>query len=782
MKISLNWLRDYIAFDGDADALDHLLTRAGLEAASRHTTGADFPNVVVAQIQSSEQHPNADRLSVCQVDDGSGHPRQIVCGAKNYRVGDKVPLALPGAVLPGDFKIKTGKLRGVESQGMMCSAKELKLAEDADGLLILSADAPVGAPISTLFPPDAILELEITSNRPDWLSHLGIAREVRAFTGGEIKIPVSPIPAMEAAPEAAQIANESACPFYSVRRISGVRVGPSPDWLRARVESIGLRAINNVVDITNFVMFELGQPLHAFDAAKVSGGIAVRNASEGESLLTLDGTTVALDPEDLLIADSQSPLALAGVMGGEDSGVTESTTDILLESALFQPTGIRRTARRHGFQTDSSYRFERGVDPSGVLDASARATALILEIAGGTASECVTTAGALPPALPHVTLRPARCRALLGFDISDDEVRTHLTRLGLVEIPGDSADAQKWAIPSWRGDLVREVDLYEEVIRLAGIERVTGVARALPSASSESDARYDVASDTRHRLVGMGFTEARTSTLVSRNLRPGATVLEVRNPLGDEQSALRSSLIDGLLPAIERNLNHGAQSVRLFEIGRVFAVAQEEELAHVALVMTGPRHEAHWQLADSGAIDIFDLKGAVEAILPGCDFLPTTDPRLAAAWEIKLGGFVVGIAGILHPASARGMRARSHVVVAEVRFDAIVSVASAPRRYTPVPKFPGTSRDLAVVVPLDVPCATIESTLTQTAEPLLASVRAFDVFTDPSGTKLPADRKSLAFSLTFRAPDRTLTTDEVNEAHERLKTALKSALPVEFRE
>jgi len=782
MKLSLDWLKSYVQFDGTADALAELLVRAGLEVESIESRGADFPNVVVAQIVESAQHPNADRLSVCQVDDGSGHPRQIVCGAKNYKPGDKVPLALPGAVLPGDFKIKTGKLRGVESEGMMCSAKELRLADDAEGLLILPAETEVGTPIAAVFPPDTIFELEITSNRPDWLSHLGIAREIRAFTGAVVTPPATTVRATATNESEATISATDRCPFYSVLRIPGVRVAPSPVWLKSRLEACGLRSINNIVDVTNFVMMELGQPLHAFDAARVHGGLQVRFAKPDEQLVTLDGRDFALGADDLVIADSTSALALAGVMGGDASGVSSSTTDILLESAWFDAPSIRKTARKHGLQTDSSYRFERGVDPDTVLLAAARAASLIVEIAGGVADDVTIVAGALPERPLPIVLRTDRCRALLGLSIDDDEISRCLTQLGLTQLPTLEGGAQQWQAPGSRSDLSREVDLIEEVVRIAGIDRVPGVVRAVPSASTRADGAYDDIMRVRQSLAGLGFSEARTSTLVSRTVGAGTPILEVRNPLGDDQSALRSSLIDGLIPAVERNINHAAASIRLFEVGRVFKPADEEELSTVAMVMTGRRTIDSWLDKDGTLMDLFDLKGVVEVLLPSAKLSSSVDARLAAAWEIQLAGFVVGVIGILQPSVARAINARGPVLVAEIRLDAIASSAEQRRKFTPLAKFPSTIRDLAVVAPLALSCEEVESVLVDANEPLLAEVAVFDVFTDPTGIKLSADRKSLAFSLTFRAAERTLTSEEVSGSFERLKAALKSALAVEFRE
>jgi phenylalanyl-tRNA synthetase beta chain len=779
MKISLSWLKEFVPYAGTVKELDALLTRAGLEVASVETRGADFPNVVVGQILESNPHPNADRLSVTRVDDGSGHPRQIVCGAKNYRVGDKVPVALPGAVLPGDFKIKVGKLRGVESEGMLCSAKELRLAEDADGLLILSPDATIGTPIGKIFPPETVLEVEITSNRPDWLSHVGIAREVAANTGEPLTEPAISVAATREDASVARIDDPTGCPFYSVRRIRNVKVGPSPEWLARRLESIGLRPINNVVDVTNCVMMELGQPLHAFDAAKVAGGLIVRGATAGEKFLGLDGRESDLRAGDLVIADSAKTLALAGVMGGAESGVTEATTEILLEGAYFDAPRVRGTARGLGISSDSSYRFERGVNPAGVLSASERAARMIVDLAGGVLDETIVTAGALPPLGSTVMLRYARCRELLGIALTNDEIDAPLEQLGLAKVSGD-AESAAWQVPAYRGDLTREVDLIEEVIRLVGIERVTGRVVAAPVHASSADASYDVAMDVRRALSAMGFSEARTSTLVARPAGDGH--LELRNPLGEEQSALRPSLLDGLFGALRRNANHGAATVRLFEVGRVFANADEEELTKVALVATGPRATRNWRDAETGGIDLFDMRGEIEALVPGVEFAKTEDARFGVALEVQIGDFIAGLVGQLTPAAAREIDARGFVVAAELRLDALQAATLAERAFTPSPKFPAVTRDVAAILPRALGFGEVESVLRSAGESLLVDIVPFDIFTDDSGVKVPAGRKSLAFSLTFRSPERTLTTDEVNAACDRLRGRLRDELGIEFRE
>src|SRR5881227_2802946 len=498
MKFSVNWLREFVELPPSIDALAELLTMSGVEIEATAKRGADFDHVVVAQITDSKPHPNADLLTVCLVDDGSGTKRHIVCGAKNYRVGDKVPLALPGAELTGGLKIRASKLRGVESERMLCSAKELGVAEDAAGLLILSPEAKIGTPIRDLFPVDTILDVEITPNRGDLLSHFCLAREISALVGTPLRV----VPGLGRFGETS-LPRESGitisalreCPFYSARRIENVKVGPSPDWLRAKIESVGIRSINNVVDVSNFVMLELGQPTHAFDADKLSGEINVRLARKGEKFLALDGKTYALTPENLVIADDNRAVGIAGVMGGEESGVTESTRNVLLESAYFLPASIRRTARDLNLPSDASYRFERGVDPQMILTASRGATELICKVAGAKSAPTIAVAGELPPDPPDVSLRYEGLDQLLGIHIEPATADGILTRFGLTK--SDSASHSHWKIPSYRRDLQCEVDLIEEIIRANGIEKIPGTDRSRFTPSSAADRAHDLESQLR---------------------------------------------------------------------------------------------------------------------------------------------------------------------------------------------------------------------------------------------------------------------------------------------
>ena len=789
MKVSLNWLRELVDFQQDANALSELLTNAGVEVEGIETRGVAIDKVVVAQILSSEQHPNADRLSVCKVDDGSGMPRQIVCGAKNYKVGDKVPLAQPGAVMPGDFKIKVGKLRGVESEGMMCSSKELGLSQESEGLLILDAAAQVGASIKSLFPGDTVLDLEITPNRSDLLSHEGLAREVAALTGRVSRVEQAFV-AEEAGGAAVSVA--SACLFYTARLLEGVQVGPSPEWLKARLESLGLRSINNVVDVTNWVLFESGQPLHAFDADKVQGALSVRFAREGESLVALDTKAYQLGTSDLVIVDESGPVAIAGVMGGAATGVSETTRRVILESAAFESGGIRRTSRKLGLSSDSSYRFERGVDVAGVLRASQRASALLGQVASARPVELrvgvgsvEVDAGALLQGLTpvrHVPFRLERVTSLLGAPVKEARINQILSALGLTK--NDSG----WDVPSFRSDLTREVDLIEEIARVVGIEHFPPVTRARFSASSDTDRRYDRLMKLRRAAVGQGLFESRTLTLVSEAMARSPfvkeAVLRVKNPLNEDQVVLRPSLVPGLLAAAGRNARAGVKAIRLFETGRAFFAEGVEERTHLAVVIAGPAWTAGWRCATVPEVDLFDLKGILSAVLgQEVQFAPApATGELGLEVTILMNGKPVGVAGQLRPSAARELDVPGSLLAAEVCLAGILDTAQAQALYRELPKFPAMTRDIAFVAPQELAHQRILEVLGAAKEPLLVGVELFDVFTDATGEKVPVNHKSVAYSLTYRSPERTLTADEVSAVHNNLKQRIVSELGCVFRE
>src|SRR5438067_201822 len=653
MKFSVNWLREFVDLPPSIDALAELLTMSGVEIEGIQKRGADFDHVVIARIDKSKPHPNADRLTVCMVNDGSGTKRQIVCGAKNYRVGDKVPLALPDAELTGGLKIRASKLRGVESEGMLCSAKELGVAEDAAGLLILSPEAKICTPIRDLFPLDTILDVEITPNRGDLLSHFGLAREIAAltnkrFVGQALHLPskaAGDAPALQK--KGIKISALRECPFYSARRIENVKFGPSPDWLRAKIESIGIRSINNVVDVSNFVMLELGQPTHAFDADKLRGEINVRLAHEAEEFLALDGKTYELTPENLVIADGERTVGIAGVMGGEESGVTDSTKNVLLESAYFLPASIRRTARDLNLPSDASYRFERGVDPEMILRASQRATELIQEIAGGIPAKEINLDGKLPPNPADVSLSYDKCDRVVGISIKPKAIDEILTGFGLMKT--SAAKTTKWKIPSYRRDLQRDVDLIEEVVRAFGVDKVPGSDRSRSTLSSAADHSHNLESALRERLSAQGLWEVRTSKLIPRSAAAASSAIELRNPLTEDHVALRPNLISGLLAVLDRNVRAGAERVAIFEIGRTFLPPQAKEHRHLGILLWGNATSApHWRLQGNYRLDFFDLKGAIESLaLPAISFRRGDHADLSVATEIFSDERAIGFLGQL---------------------------------------------------------------------------------------------------------------------------------------
>ncbi|MBM3881251.1 MAG: phenylalanine--tRNA ligase subunit beta, partial [Verrucomicrobia bacterium] len=648
MKVTLDWLKEYVEFDWSPEELTERLTMLGLEVEGVQPVAGAFAGIVVAQVLTREKHPNADKLSVCRVNDGSGE-RQIVCGAHNFQAGDKVALILPGASLPAQpgeppFTIKVGKIRGVESQGMMCSPKELGLAEDAAGLLILPADAAVGQPLAQHLgraSDDVVYDLEVTPNRPDLNSVIGIAREIAAVTGNPLRLPdiaLDPARTEGRAAESVAVRLEDAelCPRYTARVVRGVRIGPSPDGLRARLELVGLRSINNVVDATNYVMLETGQPLHAFDyhlvgqAADGKPTIVVRRARPGEPFTTLDGQAHTLTADMLLIADETRGIALAGVMGGQNTEINDRTVDVLLESAYFKPTNVRRTAKALGLRTDASYRFERGADP-GIADwASQRCARLILETAGGRYAEGVVDAYPAPVEPRQITLRHRKVQELLGIELAPETIEYHLGQLGLRLIGrkprpvGEPAAPEPVAfrIPTFRVDLKREIDLIEEVCRLHGVDRIPATPPRGVTGSHEHDAVHDQLAEARRLCAGLGLDEAQGQTLIAdepaRWVAPPESWARLDNPLSSDMTVLRPSLLPGLLDSLRHNLARQQSDVALFEVGRVFLSQEDQtrEYRRLAIGLTGLRAPAFWTGPDREArYDLHDLKGLLEEFL-----------------------------------------------------------------------------------------------------------------------------------------------------------------------
>ncbi|MEP7072316.1 MAG: phenylalanine--tRNA ligase subunit beta [Verrucomicrobiota bacterium] len=781
MKFSANWLREFVDLPSSDAELADLLTMAGIEIEGITSRGADFAKVIVAQITESKQHPNADRLSVCTVNDGSATPRQIVCGATNYHVADKVPLALPGAELPGGLKIRESKLRGVESAGMLCSAKELALADDAAGLLILAPDAEVGAPIGRLFPADTIFDVEITPNRGDLLSHFGLAREIAALTHQALKLqltlPEPPQPSSEV-----KISAAAECPFYSLRRIENVKVGPSPSWLRSRLESVGLRSINNVVDVSNFVMLELGQPTHAFDAAKVDGAVQVRLARKGEELLALDGKTYTLTAETLVIADDTRVLGLAGVMGGEESGVAAETTTILLESAYFSPASIRHTSRQLRLPSDASYRFERGVDPAMVLPASSRVAELLRTFAEAVPAAELGQSGQLPAPPPDVTLRYQRTDQLLGAPIDPGLSDEILTRFGLEPAGAPGLVNTIWKIPSHRRDLKREVDLIEEIGRGWGLDHIPAADRSRFTPLSAADKFYDWQMKVRRSLATAGFSEARTSSLASRAIlvRAGDDVMILKNPLSEDHVALRTSLLPGLLSAAAHNLRSGAPRVALFEIGDIFTAPEGTQRRMLGLVLWG-RREPEWRTGPGRSFDFYDLKGVVDTIAD-FDWVRAEKQGLVLGAELLFDSEHAGFVGQLSRAETAAAGLEGNIYVAEFGLRRIAATEQDSISFREIDRFPAIKRDIAMFVAPEVMHGDVTQVIALANEPLLESAKLFDLFSENTGREDTTARKSLGYSLTYRAKNRTLTTEEVSAAHSRIRERLREEVRAELRE
>ena len=821
MKVTLNWLKQYVDFNWSPEELTERLTMLGLEVEGVQKLGGEFNGIVVAQVITRDKHPNADKLSVCRVNDGSGE-RQIVCGAQNFQAGDKVPLILPGATLPmkpGDkepFTIKVGKIRSVESHGMMCSPTELGLPDQVDGLLILRADAKVGQPFAEylgLAGSDVIYDLEVTPNRPDLNSVIGIAREIAAVTGNPLKVPEltvasGPVAAVGATAGtgvdsfvAVRMDEPDLCPRYTARVVTGVKVGPSPDWLRTALEKVGIRSINNVVDVSNYVMLEIGQPLHTFDyhlIGKGGGGkptIVVRRATEGEKFKTLDGQERTLTAETLLIADEQHGIALAGVMGGLNTEINDSTKDVLIESAYFKPTNIRRTSKTLGLRSESSYRFERGCD-IGIADwASRRCAQLILETAGGQLVASAIDACAVEIKPKEVSLRHPKASELVGVTISTEDQIRHLESLGLQRTPEGEADQQTtFSIPTWRVDLKGEIDLIEEVARLYGVDKIPSTAPRGAIGTNPFDVVYDQIAEARRLLSGMGLSEATGQTLIADAAAKLAaapeTLVLLANPLSSDMNALRPSLLPGLLDSLRHNLSRKNYDAALFEVGRVFinVNGQTKEERRVAIALTGQRAASFWNGEEREAkFDIYDLKGLLEEFieqfgLRGAGFTKRTESTslLLESATIALGGkLVFGEFGQLLPALAKKYDLRDAVYVAELNLDQLLARRNASKSFKTLPQFPSIRRDVAMLVGDAVTHDAVLDVVKRAKPANLENVELFDVF---RGTNVPAGQKSVAYAFTYRAADKTLTDPEVNAAHDKVVADFKQKLQAAVRE
>ncbi|MBI4803766.1 MAG: phenylalanine--tRNA ligase subunit beta [Desulfovibrio sp.] len=798
MLLSLNWLREFVPYEGPIDTLADRLTMLGLEVEGISRPFAACTDVVVGHVITREQHPDADKLSLCTVDVGETAPLQIVCGAANVAAGQYVPVAKIGTLLPGGLAIKKSKIRGVESFGMICSETELGLAEKSDGILVLEGTPAPGKTLaSAMGLDDVVLEIGITPNRADCLSILGLAREAAMAFGLPLTLPKVHI--KEDGPDASslvsiRIPEPDLCPVYRARVIRGVEIKPSPAWMRYRLTAMGQRPVNNIVDVTNYVMLELGQPLHAFDKALLAGDfIEIKRASEGMRFTTLDGQERLLTARDLLICDSAKAVALAGVMGGENTEISTRSTEVLLECAVFNPASIRKTARRLGLSSESSYRFERGVDQPGSLYAMNRAAALMALVSDGRVLPGIAGAEPKPWVSTPISFRPAKAVSLLGIDLSGDFCRKTFQGLGC-DVQTKSTDAWTITPPPARLDLEREVDLIEEVARVYGMDRIPA---AMPKMLKSLDVPDKLGAEVPflRRLktwaCGAGLRETVNYSFVGQHELdllglPGEGRVPVANPLSEDQNVMRTALAPGLLKAVRHNLNQGNTTLRLFEVAKAFTADPASETtvreAHrLGLALYGARFGAFpWPEEKA---DYSDLKGMVENLLdslglPEAQYAVEKDhPWLSPCVRVTAAGRALGVMGRILPDIAESFEAKNDLWVAELDAEALMNLHQhRSTRYAGLPKFPPSRRDMTLVMPVSLSVADVLAAISTHKSGIFEDVSVCDLF-EPEGESV----RNVTFRVTYRHPERTLTDKDVDKNHAGLCEALTKSLPVRFQ-
>ncbi|MDD2365186.1 MAG: phenylalanine--tRNA ligase subunit beta [Desulfuromonadaceae bacterium] len=802
MIVTYNWLKEFVNFSETPEELAELLTMLGLEVEGMEKFGADMDDVVVAVVEEKQQHPNADKLSVCRVNNGK-EILNVVCGAQNFKQGDTVALAQVGAELPGNFKIKKSKIRGEESSGMLCSEKELGLADESSGIVVLAKDiAPLGTPVfEALALKDTIFEIGLTPNRSDCLSAIGIARDIAAKLN--LKLTPPDIAIIEGADEVSSsisvtIESPDICPRYAARYISGCRIAPSPEWLVKRLNAIGIRSINNVVDITNLVMMELGQPLHAFDCEHLSGSrILVRTAKEGESFTTLDNQQRTLTSTDLVICDAERPVALAGIMGGLNSEIEKTTTSILLESAFFKPAAIRKTAKRLGLHTESSHRFERGVDIDGVIRAIDRAASLIVALAGGVlAKGCVDIYPGKSDRVA-ISFRPEKANELIGIELDNDNIIEILTRLECKVLPSING-AFLVTPPHYRIDIEREIDLIEEIARLNGYDKIPATMPIAKVISDRPTKHQQIEIQLRELLVNSGMAEiinfsftapeAAGKLLLSEDDQRRTTI-KLANPLIDEQSVMRTSLLPGLLETVARNLNFRSLDLKLFEMRRIYLPVEGEDMPReplwIAGAITGSRDGGGWSRPNE-AVDFFDVKGIVETVLDtfkiggvswDTDLLePYYHPGKAC--RIMAGRECIGSVGEIHPIVQKNFEIEKTVYCFELDFEKLVKLAKSKTTITAPSRFPDSSRDIAMLIPEELQVSKVIESIKAVKAKEIEQIQIFDVY---RGKGVPEGQKSVAVHIRYRSFERTLTEEEISELHKKIITNLTDKLKVTLR-
>jgi phenylalanyl-tRNA synthetase beta chain len=801
MKISLNWLRDLVELPPgtDAERVAGILTSQGLEVEGIEAKGRELSGVVVAEVLSIRPHPNADKLRIVRVRAGACE-EDVVCGAPNVPPpGGRVCWAQPGARLPGGKTLEAREVRGMMSPGMLCSEPEMGLGEQGDGILILSTTATPGDAVATFVGAiDDVLEVNVTPNRPDALSHLGVARELAACFGTRLRLPaIDQVPEADAGPTLdVEIADAQGCPRYLARFLTGLTVAPSPIQMRLRLAYCGMRSISNLVDVTNYVLLETGHPLHAFDFDKLQGRIVVRRAGQGETMVTLDGQKRDLVPEDLLIADERGPLAIAGVMGGATSEISASTQKVLLETATFDPRSIRRTAKRLGIPSEASYRFERGVDANGIPFASARAASLLAKLGGGSLVRLQVDRFPRPPAVVKVTLALSKLCRVTGTDYSLAFASQQLTRLGMT--CEAAADSVRVTVPSYRPDITIAEDLVEEVLRMGELGKAADKKRVASNAIERANPEGP-ADRARLLLAGAGLAEIVTWAFVPKALlaiisgdgadERLARGIVLRNPISADYEVMRTSLLPGLAETLKRNLSRGVTNPWLFEVGPVVqrgadASAAPLESTCAAGIVAG--NNAGW-LKPGEAIDFFDLKRVVEDLLRGFGLAegrfeaPATVPFLHPGVSARLlarDGTQLGCLGELHPSVARKLGVETTAFYFEVAI-AELAAAADPLRTSAPPRFPAVARDVSFWIDAATPADAQRAAFQSAAEPLLRDLAVLEDFRDPKYA--PQGKKGMLWSMTYRAADRTLTDADADCAHARVVKALAAVLPIQIR-
>ncbi len=796
MVVTWNWLKEFVEFDLTPEELSHRLTMAGLEVDVMEKLGAGLDGVIVARLLDVTQHPDADRLTVCRVDTGAGEV-QVVCGATNHRSGDLIALATVGTILPGDFKIKESKIRGQLSQGMLCSEKELGLADESAGIMILPTDLQVGQPVfKALGLTDVRFELGLTPNRADCLSVVGVAREVAAMVAGTLHVPHATLQETGAniqTETSVEILDADKCPRYAARLIRKVKIGPSPQWLVRRLEAVGLRSINNVVDVTNYVMMELGHPLHAFDFSLLRGGKIVVRCPGDSAFTTLDSQVRKLTTNDLAICDGEGPVALAGVMGGENSEIRPETTDVLLESAWFEPYAIRRTSKRLGIHTDSSHRFERGADINMVPVALDRAAALIALLADGVISKGMIDAYPRKIENRSLIISTKRTNAILGLALSTAEVSRLLSSIGLDVKHAADADQLVVGVPTFRPDLEREIDLIEEVARLNGYDLIPVTMPSGCSTGHPEPAGQGTVRRLRDLMVAEGFAEVVNYSFVHPDVSDRILLTAdderrihtvVRNPLTEDQSVMRTLLLPSLLETAARNIAYRSNDLSLFELRPVFRPVHgtelPEETLHLAAVLCGRRAPLGWCQTEE-PVDFYDLKGAVEQLLEvlhieGASWSNATgEPYLHAGKSCTLmhRNRCLGVLGEVHPKVLANYDIAYPVFMFELNVASLIQEANAISGIQPISRFPDVYRDSAFLLDSSVSAATITETIAGVRSNLIESSVIFDVY---SGKGIPEGKKSVAVRVRYRSTERTLTDEEISKVHDRLVRSMESRL------